>query len=94
MNVIYAPAALSDLDDIWDYTAEKWGVAQAKRYTKVIYDTALDLASGEKQGRKVNSREGYLKYPAGLHLIFFRTMDNGIEVIRILHQNMDVERRL
>ena len=52
------------------------------------------LASGERQGRKVNVRDGYQKYAVGRHFVFFRMSDIGVDVIRVLHQSMDVERHL
>lgn len=34
-----SPAAQTDLDEIWDYTAERWGQEQAARYITDIRDT-------------------------------------------------------
>jgi toxin ParE1/3/4 len=39
-------------------------------------------------------RLGYRKYSVVSHLLFFCTMTNGIEIVRILHQSMDFERHL
>lgn len=39
-------------------------------------------------------REGYRSFPEGRHLIFYREADGTIEVIRLLHDSMDVPRRL
>lgn len=36
-------------------------------------------------------RDGYRKYHIGRHLIFYREADEGIVIIRILHDRMDVE---
>jgi len=53
------------------------------------------LASGSLKGRSAeNVRTGYLKYAAGSHFVFFKEADFGIDVIRILHQQMDVEKHL
>lgn len=93
-RVTFAPAAAADLDAIWDYTLSEWGADQADRYTDDIRDLCESLARGDKRGRDVEVREGYLKHPIGKHFIFFRATDAGIEVIRILHQRMDVGRNL
>jgi len=38
---------------------------------------------------------GYRKYPAGKHLIFYKIVNNAdVEVIRVLHQSMDLEEYL
>lgn len=92
--VTFSPAAAADLDNIWDYTVEEWGADQADRYTDDIQNTCSSLARGEKRGRDVGVRAGYLKHAVGKHFVFFRTTKAGIEVIRILHQSMDVGRHL
>jgi toxin ParE1/3/4 len=89
-----SPLAESDLEQIWLYTLNEWSLDQANRYYDQIMDTIEELASGQKQGRKVGIREGYLKYPSGRHFIFFRRSDGMTDVIRVLHQRMDVEAHL
>lgn len=49
-----------------------------------------DLASGRRNGKPVVVRVGYLKYACGSHIIYYR-LDNGLEIVRVLHQRMDVE---
>ncbi|MDP0500303.1 MAG: type II toxin-antitoxin system RelE/ParE family toxin [Verrucomicrobiota bacterium JB022] len=39
-------------------------------------------------------RVGYRKYPVGRHVIYYRVQPDALEVVRILHQRMDVERYL
>ena len=90
----FAPAAIADIDKIWDYTAERWGPDKADIYTDNIRDVSHGLATGEKRGQTVDIRGGYLKYPAGRHFIFFRIANGGIEVIRILHRSMDAARHI
>jgi toxin ParE1/3/4 len=34
---------------------------------------------------------GYRKFPQGSHIIFYKEGNKKIEVVRILHKNMDVE---
>lgn len=92
--VTFSPAAAADMNAIWDYTVNEWGTDQADRYTDDIRDVCISLARGEKRGRTVDVREGYLKHAVGRHFVFFRSTDTGIEVIRILHQSMDVGRHL
>ena len=58
-RVTFSPAAIADIDGIWDYTAETWGVDQADRYTDDIRDACNDLAAGKKQGRTADVRDGY-----------------------------------
>lgn len=93
-EVTFSPAAISDLNDIWDYTAEEWGPDQADRYTDDIQDMCSSLARSERRGRTVDVRDSYFKYAVGRHFVFFRMSGAGIVVVRILHQSMDVARHL
>jgi toxin ParE1/3/4 len=89
---ILSPPARADLDAIWDYSAETWGDEQAERYVRDIRAACGALASGHKKGRSAEDiRGGYRKLSVGSHLLFYRTTDEGvIDVIRILHQHMDL----
>lgn len=88
-RVTFSPAAIADIDGIWDYTAEMWGVHQADRYTDDIQHVCGALAAGERNGRTADVRDGYFKYAVGKHFVFFVMTGEGIAVIRILHQQMD-----
>ena len=89
-----SPAAEADLDHIWSHSAEHWGPDQADRYTDEIRDACRGLASGDRRGRPVDVRSGYLKCAAGAHMIYFRDRGDWLEIIRILHQRQDVSRNL
>ena len=89
-----SPLAQADLEGIWSYTASRWSVEQAQSYHAAIVAAFEGLAAGSKQGRPSDVREGYFKYAVGSHLVFYRHSEGGIDIVRILHQRMDVMRRL
>ncbi|MFA5701895.1 MAG: type II toxin-antitoxin system RelE/ParE family toxin [Advenella sp.] len=93
---ILSSKAVLDLSDIWDYSAEQWGVVQADRYIRSIHEACQLLASGKLKGTSADFiRAGYRKQIVGMHLLFYRmTVDGVIDVVRILHQRMDVGRHL
>jgi len=92
---ILSPRAQADLDEIWDYTVKHWGVEQAEFYVRQIQTAIEAVAAEPRRGRPCDViRAGYKKYYAGSHVLFFRLTGNGIDVIRILHRNMDFERHL
>lgn len=92
---LLSPAAKSDVEEIWDYTAERWGLDQAESYTQGIRDLCDAVASGKRRGRPVDIRDGYLKMAVGAHMAYFKTRDDGtIVIMRILHQSMDAGRHL
>jgi len=39
-------------------------------------------------------RTGYRRRPCGSHMIYYRLADRGIEVARVLHQQMDAAANL
>lgn len=89
---ILSPRARSDLDAIWDYTERTWSADQAERYLRDIHLACEALASGRKQGRTAEDiRPGYRKLAVGAHFLFYKTTPDGIiDIIRILHQSMDI----
>lgn len=89
--------AVADLSDIWDYTTvAHWGPRQAERYIEQVRGACRALAAGAQGGVDAGDvRSGYRQFFVGSHILFFRVADDGcIEVIRILHQRMDVRRHL
>ncbi len=93
--ISYSPKARADLRTIWLYTAETWNPDQADSYLLQIELVCEKLASGLLKGTTVQiARSDYLKYRVALHVVFYRLAPSEIEVIRVLHQRMDVPRHL
>jgi toxin ParE1/3/4 len=89
--------AAADIENIWLYTCENWSLEQADRYINLIFDEIEYLAGNPNAGKDLNHiRKNYLSSKVKSHVIFYRLVDKprGIEVIRILHQRMDIENRL
>ncbi len=90
-----SPRAQADLDDIWNYTAQRWGVDQAEGYTRQIWRAAQFLATTPALGRPCPYiRPGYYKYRIGSHLLFYRIVDGAVDIVRILHGSTDFDRDL
>ena len=92
-TIAFSPAAETDIGEIWDYTANRWGPDQADRYTDFIRDTCHALANGTRQGR-ASVLPGFQKYLCGSHVIYFLDYSNHLDVIRVLHQRQDAESHL
>jgi toxin ParE1/3/4 len=87
------PRARGDLQAIWPYTADRWNIEQADRYLQQIRQAMEFVAIDPRRGRSCDHiRPDYLRYPAGSHVLFFRQGQDGIVVVRVLHQSMDFER--
>ncbi|MBA7531379.1 Toxin ParE1 [subsurface metagenome] len=88
--------AVEDLEKIWIYTYENWSVVQADRYYNLILDEIEFVAENFMSGKSMDHiKSGYRASKVKSHLIFYRKDEDGqIEIIRILHQMMDLENRL
>jgi toxin ParE1/3/4 len=95
-SYLLSPLAQADLSDIWDYSYNRWGADQADSYVRAIHVACEALvaavASGHPAGQSAEFiRMGYRKQIAGSHLLFFRGDVAGkVDVVRILHQRMNV----
>lgn len=85
--------AKADLKEIAKLTMKRWGREQRNLYLKQFDDTFYLLSERSEIGKSCDEiRKGYLKFPQGSHVIFFRqSSKKQIEIIRILHKGMDVE---
>jgi toxin ParE1/3/4 len=81
--------AKEDLLQIGSYTLETWGVTQAERYLNSLEECAKMLATNPLLGRACNwIRPGLRRFEKGRHVLFYRRLEDGIFVSRILHQSM------
>ena len=87
--------ARRDLDDIWDYSRDQWGVRRATRYLRDIRAAIELIAEHPDIGQALERPdEAFRKRPTESHVIFYRLERGVVEVARILHQNMDASGRL
>ena len=93
---IISEKALEDINNIWIYTAENWSVEQADRYYNLIIDEIEYIVDNLDMARDCGKiRESYRYSKVKSHLIFFKkNKTNEIEVVRVLHERMDIENRL
>ena len=89
------PAAERDLERIWTYTLQRWGVEQAIQYTDILTATFVELAQSPKTAMACDQiRPGYRRRSVERHMIYFRITAYGIAIIRILHDRMNAPRHL
>ncbi len=97
MNYKISNEAANDLEKIWLYTLENWSAEQADRYLGLILDEIEYLCVNPNAGSDFGHvRKGYMRSRVKSHFIFYKINEkrDEIEIIRILHQQMDVENRL
>ncbi|UFH31687.1 type II toxin-antitoxin system RelE/ParE family toxin [Chryseobacterium sp. C-71] len=89
--------ALIDLEKIWLYTFEIWSKKQADYYFDLIMNEIEYLSKNPKSVKDYSKiRKGYFRSRVKSHFIFYRIniKNEEIEIIRILHQQMDISSRL
>jgi toxin ParE1/3/4 len=92
-DYVLSRRAREDLREIWNYTADRWDIDQADRYVenRTIGLVAADPERGRPYDR---AGRGYRMIASGAHMIFFRKLEDGVFIVRVLHQRMDFLRRL
>lgn len=95
MNYKISQEANNDLEKIWLYTYENWSIEQADRYINLIFNEIEYIALNPENGENYSHvRKKYYKTRVKSHFIFYKSKKQEIEIIRILHQRMDIESRL
>lgn len=95
-KVIFRQEAIDDLNDIWNYTFEQWAENQADKYYAPLKFACKEIGENPELGREYSEiRRNLLGLKTGKHIIFYHLIsEDKIEVIRILHERMDLKNRL
>jgi len=94
-QLVVTAAAEADLRAIGRFTAETWGVDQKTRYLAQIRDRFRQIRDAPGLGRsRDNIRPGFRSLAAGRHVIFYREAEDLVEIVRVLHDRMDLHGRL
>ena len=95
-KVILRQKAIGDLNDIWDYTFEKWSAKQADKYYATIKLFCSGIGQNPDIGKEYDGiKKDLLGLKSGKHIIFYQSLhEDKIEVIRILHERMDLKKRI
>jgi len=96
MRYTISEKANQDIEKIWLYTYENWSLEQADRYYNLILDEIEFIAENFESGISVDYlKEGYRASIVKSHIIFYKkSTSNIVEIIRVLHQKMDIENRI
>lgn len=88
-------AAREDLRAIAAYTRREWGAAQSERYLGRIRSRMSQLRTREDFGvMRPDLGRNLRSLSCEQHVIFYKLSSEAIEIVRILHQRMDVHRHL
>ena len=95
-KIILREKAINDLNDIWDYTYEKWSEKQADKYYATIKIACNGIGENPGIGKEYDGiSKNLLGLKSGKHIIFYQVIsEDRIEVIRIVHELMDLRNRI
>jgi toxin ParE1/3/4 len=88
--------AVDDLDSIWLFTMETWSEEQADHYYHELIIACQEIANHptclDREYKKI--MPGLFAHHINKHLIFYIQVEDGVEIVRILHERMDFGRHL
>ena len=80
-----APAAETDLEDIWLYTARNWSLQQADRYMDALEDAFDTLVAMPEIARERSEFDPPVRvHPSAQHVIVYRSEADHRAILRIL----------
>jgi len=89
-RVLQTPQAQTDLIEIWVYIAQD-NLESADQFLTLLDDKCHGLARNPEMGRaRAEVGEGLRSFPVGNYVIFYRPVQDGIDVIRVLHGARDL----
>ena len=90
-TILKRPRAELDLLDIWDYIADD-SLDRADEFLDRVEGKLQTLARNPGLGRRQEELlAGLHSFPIGNYVVFYREIENGIDVIRVLHGSRDIE---
>ncbi len=97
LKYVLTEKATLDLEEIWIYTFKTWSKNQADFYYLELLK-AFDFIAKNPSSKniKICPIKPYFTLKVNSHVVYFKanTVNNYIEIIRILHKRMDIEKRI
>lgn len=93
-RLLKRPEVERDLEEIWWYIAQDSPLS-ADRLLDRIQENCLTLANFPLMGANRNELlEGLCSLPVVSYLVFYFPLEDGIDIIRVLHGSRDIENTL
>ena len=93
---VISPAAITDLQHIYETGLQQFGPAQSERYQHELFGRFRLLADFPDIGGppfKVGRQEVF-RFPFGSHIIVYVKTRTGVRIARVFHARMDWRSRL
>jgi toxin ParE1/3/4 len=89
------PEAEGDLESIWLYTEENWGIDQAYAYHEGLTNTFMLLSENLRMGQERSEfTPTVFSHHHASHIVIYVPYKEGISIVRVLHESMDIDSRL
>jgi toxin ParE1/3/4 len=90
-EILRHPESEADLDGIWSYIAQD-SPNSADRFIDLIEARCRLLAENPMMGRSRSELvPGLRSFPVGNYIIFYIPIEEGIEIVRIVSGNRDID---
>ena len=90
-RVTRRPLAEADILEIWDYIADD-SLAAADRWVDRLDEQFRMLAAQPMMGRaREELAPGVRSFPFGRYVVFYMPLNDGIDVVRVLHGARDID---
>ncbi|MCI0488370.1 MAG: type II toxin-antitoxin system RelE/ParE family toxin [Blastocatellia bacterium] len=87
---IRSESAHADLLEIWEYLAEDNPIS-ADAFIDTLNEKCRMIAGFPEMGRAREELAPRLRsFPVGRFVIYYRPMENGIEIVRMLHASREI----
>ena len=91
-RLVYLPAAVEDLSDIWGYLAEQSQSHEvADRMIDAIHETASVYATSPEVGSPRFELAARVRcFVVARYVVFYLPFEDGIEIIQVIHGSRDI----
>lgn len=94
-QLVIAPAAKTDLKDIYQYGLRQWGLNRSKSYLENIKEHFRALTEQHLTGvDRSELLSGTRSLPIESHILFYRVTPDTVKIIRVLRGRQDPQRHL
>ena len=89
-RLVVAAEAKADLRDIRRFSTSRWGQGQASEYiNQIIARFSWLMVNPSLGSNRDDLGPGLRRVNVRSHAIFYRELEDSIEIARVLHQRMD-----
>jgi len=90
-KVLYSPAAIDDLDDIWLYIAVEANAEAAEKFLQKIENACEKIVLSPVGFRlRPEFAPDLRSFPFGNYIVFYFPENHGINIARVVHAARDI----